>query len=102
MAVPPDVKVVRIKTCAQVGAGTGFHESFNIYAFRNPAAVRVVGYFRNHTRTRVTPTKIRVCYTNGFDRNALIAPAIKNSSGSFRKDWIPMIIRLDSEVISEK
>ncbi len=46
----------------------------------------VVAYFRHHPRTRVTLTKIKVCYLNGFDRNVLIAPAIKSSSGSFRKD----------------
>ncbi|MEU8203192.1 hypothetical protein [Streptosporangium sp. NPDC049046] len=82
--VPPDVKMVRIKTHAHTG--TGFHESSNTYAFRHPADVRAVGYFRNHARTRVTLIKIKAFYTNGFDGNALIAPAINNSKGSFRKD----------------
>ena len=88
MAIPPDVAVVRIQSQTQVGASTGFYESFNTYAYRHPAVVRVVGYFRSHTSTSVTLTKIKVCYTNAANRSVLIAPAITNSSGSFNKDWI--------------
>ncbi|GAA1532700.1 hypothetical protein [Kribbella lupini] len=88
MAIPPDVAVVRIQNYAEIGASTGFYESFNTYAYRHPAVVRVVGYFRSHTATRVTLTKIKVCYSNAVNRNVLIAPAITNSSGSIAKEWI--------------
>jgi hypothetical protein len=88
MGIPPDVAVVRIKHYSEIGASTGFYESFNTYAYRHPAVVRVVGYFRSHTSTRVTLTKIKVCYTNAADRNVLIAPALTDSSGSFHKEWI--------------
>jgi hypothetical protein len=87
-AIPSDVAVVRILSQTEVGASTGCYESFNTYAYQHPAVVRVVGYFRSHTSTGVTLTKIKVCYTNASDRNVLIAPAITNSSGTFHKDWI--------------
>ncbi|MEV5888387.1 hypothetical protein [Nonomuraea fuscirosea] len=88
LAIPPDVVVVRIQSQGEIGASTGFYESFNTFRFEHPAVVRVVGYFRDHTSTRVTLTKIKVCYTNAVNREVLIAPAIMNSSGSFNKDWI--------------